>query len=123
MNDFFIQPEFNYRFDHGGTLTFAPRVKHYVFMGENDDWADYRGRVDWRLRYAQDNGLVLSGLYNRASQGRETKEISIAWPLKRTPLNMNGYLYGQYFSGYAETMLGYRERSPGQFRIGLALVP
>lgn len=123
MNDFFIQPEFNYRFDHGATLTFAPRLKHYVFIGENDDWAHYRGRVDWRLRYAQDNGLVVSGMYNRASQGRETKEVSIAWPLKRTPLNMNGYLYGQYFSGYAETMLGYRDRTSGQFRIGLALVP
>ncbi|HRL21441.1 MAG TPA: phospholipase A [Alcaligenes sp.] len=123
MNDVFIQPEFNYRFDHGATLTFAPRVKHYVFMGENADWKHYRGRVDWRLRYAQDNGLVLSGMYNQASQGRNTKEVSIAWPLKRTPLNMNGYLYGQYFSGYAQTLLGYRERSSSQFRIGLALVP
>ncbi|MBY6309463.1 phospholipase [Alcaligenes faecalis] len=123
MNEVFIQPEFNYRFDHGATLTFAPRIKHYVFMGENDDWAHYRGRVDWKLRYAQDNGLVLSGMYNKGAGSRNTHELSIAWPLNRTPLNMNGYLYAQYFSGYAETMLSYRERSSSQFRIGLALVP
>jgi outer membrane phospholipase A len=123
MTEVFIQPEFNYRFDHGATLTFAPRIKHYVFMGENDDWAHYRGRVDWKLRYAQDNGLVLSGMYNKGAGSRNTHELSIAWPLNRTPLNMNGYLYAQYFSGYAETMLSYRERSSSQFRIGLALVP
>ncbi len=122
MNEVFIQPEFNYRFDHGATLTFAPRIKHYVFMGENADWAHYRGRYDWKVRYAQDNGLVLSGMYNKGAGSRNTHEFTIAWPLNRTPLNMNGYLYGQYFSGYAETMLGYRDRS-SQFRIGLALVP
>lgn len=123
MNDFFIQPELNYRFDDGAVLSFRPRLKAYVFMNENADYRDYMGRIDWNLRYARHNGLVLSGRYTQGSDGRKSKQVAVAWPLKRTPLNMNGYLYGQYYSGYGETMLHYRSKAASQFRVGLALVP
>lgn len=123
MNDFFIQPELNYRFDDGAVLSFQPRLKAYVFMNENPDYRQYMGRVDWNLRYARTNGLVLSGRYTQGSHGRESKQVAIAWPLKRTPLDLNGYLYGQFYSGYGETLLNYRTKASSQFRIGLALVP
>ena len=50
-------------------------------------------------------------------------QIDAAWPLQRTPLNMNGYLHLQYFNGYGETLLGYNHRSGPHFRIGLSLIP
>ncbi|MCC2596634.1 phospholipase A [Pusillimonas sp. MFBS29] len=124
VNYGYIQPELNYRFDGGSTLTFAPRIKGYFGGGDhNPDYRDYAGNVDWQLRYAQDNGLVLTGLYRHGSSGHNMTQIEAAWPLKRTFLNMNGYLHVQYFEGYGETLLGYNQRSDGQVRVGIALVP
>ncbi len=124
LNFGYIQPEFNYRFDGGSTLTFAPRVKGYFAVDDgNADYADYAGHVDWKLRWAQDNGLVLSGLYRQGHEGRSTTQVEAAWPLKRTFLNMNGYLHVQYFKGYGETLLGYNHKSEPQVRVGISLVP
>lgn len=123
LNFFYVQPEFNYRFDGGSTLTFAPRVKTYFGINNNPDYADYAGHVDWKLRWAQDNGLVLTGLYRQGHEGRSTTQLEAAWPLRRTPLNMNGYLHVQYFKGYGETLLGYQHKSEPQVRLGISLVP
>lgn len=123
LNFGYIQPEFNYRFDGGSTLTFAPRVKTYFSMGNNPDYADYAGHVDWKLRWAQDNGLVLSGMYRQGHSGRHAAQVEAAWPLRRTFLNMNGYLHLQYFEGYGETILGYNHKSDPQLRLGISLVP
>src|SRR5690606_31161954 len=120
----YIQPELNYRFDSGSTLTFAPRIKSYFSMEDhNRDYADYVGHVDWKLRFAQDNGLVLTGLYRQGDKSRNAMQFEAAWPLRRTFLNMNGYLHVQYYKGYAETLLGYNHKSDGQIRLGIALVP
>lgn len=123
LNFAYIQPEFNYRFSGGSTLTFAPRLKGYFATRNNPDYADYAGHVDWKLRWAQDNGLVLTGLYRHGHNNHNTTQIEAAWPLRRTFLNMNGYLHVQYFKGYGETLLGYDRRSDSQVRIGIALVP
>lgn len=124
VNDAYIQPQFNYRFDGGSTLTFAPKVKAYFGVAsENSDYADYASRVDWNLRWAQDNGAVVSAMYRQGDQRRRTTQLDFAWPLQRTWLNMNGYLHLQYFNGYGETLLGYNQRNESQFRIGLSLVP
>jgi outer membrane phospholipase A len=123
LNDVFIEPAFNYRFDSGSTLTFAPRVKAYFVDNQNPDYVDYMGRVDWKLRWAQDNGLVLSGLYQQGHHGRHAVQLDAAWPLQRTFLHMNGYLHVQYYEGYGETLLGYKEKVDPQIRIGLSLVP
>ena len=122
LNDGFIEPQLNYRLDGGSTLTFSPRIKAYFGTKQNPDYADYTGHVDWKLRWAQDNGLVLTGLYRQGSQGHAA-QIEAAWPLRRTFLNMNGYLHVQYFNGYGETLLGYNQKSGSQIRIGLSLVP
>ena len=123
VNDFFIEPSIGHRFDDGSSLSFSPRVKAYFSKSENPDYANYAGYVDWKLRWAQDHGLVLSGLYRQGSAGRNAVQLEAAWPLRRTFLNMDGYLHAQYFQGYGETLLGYRERSSPQIRIGLSLVP
>jgi len=124
LNDFYIQPAINYRFDGGSTLTFAPRIKAYFGVeDENRDYTHYAGHVDWNLRWAQDNGAVVSAMYRQGSSKHRTTQLDFAWPLKRTWLNMNGYLHVQYFNGYGETLLGYNQRNESQFRIGLSLVP
>ncbi|MBO9355614.1 phospholipase [Bordetella petrii] len=124
LNDVYVQPAIHYRFDSGSTLTFAPRIKAYFGVEEeNADYADYAGHVDWNLRWAQDNGAVISAMYRQGASQRRTTQLDFAWPLRRTWLNMNGYLHLQYFNGYGETLLGYNQRNESQFRIGLSLVP
>ena len=123
LNDFYIQPEFNYRLDGGSTLSFQPRFKYYAWTDKDMDYPGSLGHVDWKLRWAQDNGLILSGLYRQGSGGRNATQLEAAWPLKRTFLHMNGQLYVQYFRGYGETLLGYNQKSDPQVRIGIALVP
>lgn len=123
INFAYIQPELNYRFNNGSTLTFAPQIKTYFHVRDNPDYRYYAGNVDWKLRWAQDDGLVLSGLYRQGRKSRSMTQLDAAWPLRRTPLNMNGYLHFQYFNGYGETLLGYNHKSGPHFRIGLSLVP
>ncbi|AUT49292.1 phospholipase A [Achromobacter sp. AONIH1] len=124
VNDGYVEPRFHYRLDSGSTLTFAPRIKAYFGVAsENPDYADYAGRIDWQLRWAQDNGAVVTALYRQGDQQRRTTQLDFAWPLQRTWLNMNGYLHLQYFNGYGETLLGYNRREDSQFRVGLSIVP
>ena len=123
LNFAYIQPEFNYRLGGGSTLSFIPRIKGYFGMGNNRDYPDYAGHVDWKLRWAQDNGLILTGLYRHGRDGHSATQLEAAWPLKRTFLNMNGYLHVQYFQGYGQTLLGYDKKSDPQVRVGIALVP
>jgi len=123
LNDLYAQPEVNYRFDGGSTLSFQPRFKYYVWTDRDMGYRDALGYVDWKLRWAQDDGLILSGLYRQGTEGRNATQLEAAWPLKRTFLHMNGHLYVQYFRGYGETLLGYDRKSDPQFRIGIALVP
>jgi outer membrane phospholipase A len=124
VNDAFLQPAVNYRFDGGSTLTFAPRIKGYFALGDqNRNYTDYTGWVDWNLRWAQDNGLIASLMYRQGDSARRTAQLDLAWPLKRTFLNMNGYLHLQYFNGYGDTLLGYDQRQKSQIGIGLSLVP
>lgn len=124
LNDIYLQPELNYTFGNGSSLRFMPRIKQYVGVSsDNPDYRDYMGIINWRLRWQQANGLSIMGSYQQGKHGRQTHQVDIAWPLKRTPLNLNGYLYAQYFNGYGETLLHYSQRSQSQFRIGLALTP
>ena len=123
LNDLYVQPELNYRFDSGSTLSFQPRFKYYAWTDRDMDYRGALGYVDWKLRWAQDDGLILSGLYRQGTQGRSATQLEAAWPLKRTFLRMNGQLYVQYFQGYGETLLGYNQKSDPQVRIGIALVP
>ena len=123
INDGYIQPSLHYRFDSGSTLSFGPKIKGYFGKAsENKDYTDYAGYVDWNVRWAQDNGPVLSAMYRQGDKRRRTTQVDFAWPL-RSWFDMNGYVHLQYFNGYGETLLGYNERNKSQFRIGVSIVP
>lgn len=123
LNDFYIQPIAHLRFG-SNLLTFQPRFKQYFGVEEeNHDFRRYAGRVDWRLRWAQDNGIIMHLLYRQGSHSRRATQVDASWPLKRIWPDMNGYLFVQYFNGYGETLLGYNERQSSQFRVGISIVP
>lgn len=124
LNDLYLQPEFNYQLQNGGTLSFMPRIKQYIGVSSsNADYKDYMGQVAWQLRWQQAHGLGLTGSFQQGKAGRKTTQIDLSWPLQRTPLNMNGYLYAQYYRGYGETLLHYNRHQQSQIRFGIALTP
>ncbi len=124
FNAFYAQPALNYRFDGGSTLSVAPRLrKYFAIASENPDIADFRGRVDWRLAWTQDDGAMISGLWRNGRGGRDSYQVDLAWPLRDTWFSrLNGYLHVQYVNGYGESLLDYNTRQPDQFRVGLMLV-
>jgi outer membrane phospholipase A len=123
INNFYLKPAFSYRFDDGSTLTFSSKIKSYFGVEDtNHDYFDYAGRVDWNLRWAQENGAIVNAMYRQGRGQRRTSQLDFAWPLQRAGLNMNGFLHLQYFNGYGKTLLGYNKHD-SQFRIGLSIVP
>lgn len=125
LNHVYLQPSLDYRLGNGGSLSFAPRVKHYFGVSDrNGDYADYHGHVDWMARWeTRRGGPVLSALYRQGDKGRRTTQLDLSWPLRDTGLDLNGYLYVQYFNGYGETLLDYDRRGTSQIRVGLSVVP
>lgn len=124
LNAVFMHPSLNYRFAGGSTLSFHPRLRGlFSVADENHDITDYRGHVDWNLRWAQDNGVMVSGTLRQGRDGRNSIQADLAWPLRDTWLsNLNGYLHLQYVHGYGQTLLNYDRRQADQFRVGLMLV-
>lgn len=124
FNAVYAQPALNYRYGDGSTLSLQPRVRGYFGVAEeNGDLARYLGHVDWRLRWARDDGIMISGTLRQGRGGRNAVQADLAWPLRRTWLaNLNGYLHLQYVHGYGQTLLNYDTRQPDQFRIGLMLM-
>jgi len=124
FNSAFVQPALRYRFDGGSTLGFTPKVRGYFGVDSiNHDVASYRGYVDWGVRWARDDGVLLAGQFRQGRQGRTGVQLDLAWPLRNTWLrNLNGYVHLQYVKGYGQTLLNYNSREPGQLRMGLMLV-
>ncbi|HYX65103.1 MAG TPA: phospholipase A, partial [Burkholderiales bacterium] len=96
----------------------------YLDKSENPDITQYRGYVDWRVRYdngAQWIGTVVARVGTAGKGGllvdlsRRTRDMRIG------PLS--GYLHIQFFDGYGETIVDYNVRRKAQLRIGLAIVP
>lgn len=123
MNIVYFRPRLTFGKDSGPQLTLTPRAWVYVGdLSDNSDIDDYRGFADLRAAVGWKRGLQISALGRigqRLSQGSVT--IDATYPLMQPP---NGsfslYLHAQYFTGYGESLLGYRDRTD-IFRVGIAL--
>lgn len=122
LNNFYAQPTLRYRLDQGSTLSFGPKVRTYMSLQDNPDIREYRGNVDWMVKWTQDDGMMLSALA-RKGNSKGSVQVDFAYPLRTDWLsNLNGYLHLQLFRGYGETLLDYNKRAETQLRIGLMIV-
>ena len=124
INTVFLRPEWRWRGAGGRLLEFTPKVYKYLTRDENPDIADFRGHVDWRVRYDSGGQWIATALARLGNKGhgsllfdlsRRTRDVRVG------PLS--GYLHLQIFDGYGETIVDYNVRRKAQFRIGLAIVP
>ena len=124
INTVFIRPEWHHRFANRHEIQFMPKLYNYLEKDENPDIQQYRGYVDWQLRYDAAGEWVgtLIGRYGTSGKGSVQVDLSKrARDLRFGPVG--GYFHLQYFTGYGESILDYNVRRPSQLRIGFAIVP
>lgn len=123
LNIVYLRPRLIFGRDTGFQLTLSPRAWIYIGdLSDNPDLEDYRGYADLRAVLGWQRGLQVSALGrigNRLRHGSAT--IDITYPLMQPPAgSFSIYLHGQYFIGYGESLVGYRDRSE-IFRAGISL--
>lgn len=104
-------------------LKIQPRLWVYVGgLEENPDLADYRGYADLRLVLGWPRGLQISALGRLGDDAnRGSLQLDLTYPMMRVLTgSLSLYLHAQYFTGYGESLLDYRERTE-MFRVGLSL--
>ena len=71
INIAFIRPEWHHRFANRHEIQFMPKLYDYLEKGENPDIQQYRGYVDWQLRYDAAGEWVgtLIGRYGTSGKG------------------------------------------------------
>lgn len=102
----------------------VPRIYAYVGdVANNPDIADYRGYGDLSIVLGRNDGLALT-LTGQLGKGGHHGSIQadLTYPLKFDRyLDFATYLLIQYWDGYTESLLDYRDTT-SSFRIGFSLV-
>jgi outer membrane phospholipase A len=124
INIAFVRPEWHLDFGGGHRLQFTPKIYSYLEREENPDIADYRGHVDWRVRYDAAGDWIGTAVARRGELGKGSFLLDLskrARDLRFGPIG--GYFHLQYFTGYGEDILDYNVRRKSQLRVGFAIVP
>ncbi|HYG25252.1 MAG TPA: phospholipase A [Verrucomicrobiae bacterium] len=123
LNIAYLRPRFTFGSGDGLQLSLAPRAWVYVGdLSDNPDIEDYRGYVDLRAVIGWKRGLQVSALGRLGDDSRDgSVTVDATYPLMQPPYGaLSLYLHAQYFTGYGESLIGYRERTE-QFRAGISL--
>lgn len=107
----------------GRELVVSPKISAYLETSDNPDIDEYRGNVQWLLRYGSETSWLLESRLRGASWGRRSVELNYSYPL-RAPFfyRAGGFIYVQYLEGYGESLLGYNVKKDPTLRIGFAIV-
>jgi len=121
MNIAFVRPAITFPLGADYQLTLAPKIYHYLDKEENPDIDDYRGHIDFLVRFGREDGLLLDTTLRRGHlSGKGSVQVDASYPLRVATFgNLGGYLHLQYFNGYGESLIDYNARLRPQFRMGL----
>jgi outer membrane phospholipase A len=108
-----------------GSWAFVMLPELQVYLGESDenpDIDDYRGYGKLRFYFGHNSGptLMFTG-WTGKDFDRATFQLDLAVPIHLRWLNLESYIYAQYFNGYGESLRSYRHRSDA-LRVGFGLV-
>jgi phospholipase A1 len=122
-NILYVRPIFVFGNEEKFFLKVAPRVYAYVLDNEDSDIEDYRGYGDLRVVVGQGNGLQLAAVGRLGLDGNKgSLELDLSHPLHLvTGGNTDLFVYAQFFTGFGETLIGYKETTT-TFRVGVGLV-
>lgn len=121
INIAYLRPRLLFGDPRGYYFELAPKLWSYLgSLDENPGIHKYRGYGELLAAVGKEDGLRLAASY-RQGTAKASLQVDVTYPLfDLLPGRLPLYLHGQYFSGYAENLLGYTQRNEA-FRIGVAV--
>lgn len=119
----YVEPTIGFHLFDDYFLAVSPRIWAYVGNDDetNGNLDDYRGYFQFQAKIGSPEGLVLDTRTRWADKG-PSFQADLSYPLTFLFSNkLNLYLHLQYFNGYAERLVDYREHEE-IFRIGFSLI-
>ncbi len=124
LNTAFFQPEWRWKTATLGNYEFTPKAYAYLDKSDNPDIQQYRGYVDWRLRWDSGDNWIITALGRLGTAHKGSIQLDLARRARDVRLGpVSGYFYMQYFNGYGESLRDYDKRHTAQLRFGLAIIP
>jgi hypothetical protein len=124
INSLFVRPDWRWTYADDSKFEFTPKVYYYFDKSDNPDIAQYRGHVDWRVRYDSGHNWISTAVARVGSDRRGSLLLDVSRRIRDLRFGpVGGYLHFQYFNGYGEDILDYNLRRRWQFRVGFAIVP
>jgi outer membrane phospholipase A len=66
---------------------------------------------------------MLSAILRRGTAGVGSTQLDLSYPLRKSIFSgVGAFVHLQYYNGYGQTLLEYKESRHPQFRIGVSLV-
>lgn len=124
LNIAYLEPAFHWNVFDDYQLSIASRIWTYVGATDgNDDIRDFRGRSSLTATLTQDQGFQLEAyVRGNPGEGHGSLQLDLSYPVSALSFfNLDFYLYGQFFTGYGESLLDYN-RKDTRFRLGLGIV-
>lgn len=123
LNVVFVRPVFAFGNLDGWHLLVVPEVFEYVdTLEDNQDIKNYRGYGRLGLVFGKNEGpSLMATAWASKDFERATVQLDLTVPIRTKILNFETYLLVQYFNGYGESLLSYREQSE-VLRAGISLV-
>jgi outer membrane phospholipase A len=123
LNIAYVRPSIIFGKEGHLQFTVSPTLFAYVGdMSDNPDLSYYRGYASLRTVLGWEDGLQLSSITRLGDSGNKASELlDLTYPLNRVFTgSLSFYFHVQYFIGYGESLLYYKERS-STVRVGISL--
>ncbi|KXV07598.1 phospholipase [Caballeronia megalochromosomata] len=123
INIAFVRPTWDFGDLNGNHLTLSPKFYYYLSKSGNEDIADYRGYVDFLVKYGSPDGWQLATTLRKGTKHwYGSVDSQLTYPLaKLIGSAWGGYLFVSYFNGYGEDILDYNQRHHWIARIGYSI--
>ncbi|WP_244816078.1 phospholipase A [Caballeronia sp. Lep1P3] len=123
INIAFVRPTWDFGDLGGNHLTLSPKFYYYLSKSGNEDIADYRGYVDFLVKYGSPDAWQLATTLRKGTKHwYGSVDTQLTYPLaKLIGSAWGGYLWVGYFNGYGEDILDYNQRHHWIARIGYSI--
>ena len=119
----YVKPIWDWGDLNANHLTIEPKIYAYAHKQDsNADIADYRGYVDLLVKYGSPDGWQLATTLRKGTKSTYgSVDVQLTYPFAKLFGNSwGGYLFLNYFNGYAEDLLSYNQHRWAA-RIGFAV--
>ncbi len=113
LNTVYVRPVVAFGALDGWHLLVMPELWAYIdSLDDNPALKDYRGYGQLRLIFGRNGGpSLMATLWSGKSFDHRSVQLDLTFPVKTHLLDFQSYLLVQYFNGYGESLLSYRDKS------------